>query len=53
VKASCFGESISAGIVIFDADVSVKDIPRYQAFLEGVLACRFQKSEAAMGNSAS
>jgi hypothetical protein len=25
----------------------------YQAFLEGVLACRFQRSEAAMGNSAS
>jgi len=24
----------------FDADVSVKDIPRYQAFLAAVLACR-------------
>jgi hypothetical protein len=30
-----------------------ENIPRYQAFLEGVLACRFQRSEAAMGISAS
>ena len=36
---------------MFHAHVSAKDIPRYQVFLAGALACRFQRSEAAMRNS--
>ena len=36
---------------MFHAHVSAKDIPLYQVFLAGALACRFQRSEAAMRNS--
>lgn len=36
---------------MFHAHVSANDIPLYQVFLAGALACRFQRSEAAMRNS--
>lgn len=47
------GDAISARIVTLHVLISAKNIPRYQVFLAGVLACRLQRLEASMGKTGS
>jgi len=44
-------DAIGARIVTFNVHVSAKDIPRYQVFFAGMLACRLKGSEAAKGQT--
>jgi hypothetical protein len=40
-----------ARIVTLHVLISAKNIPRYQVFLAGVLACRLQRLEASIGKT--
>ena len=52
-KGKSLGDAISARIVTLHVLISAKNIPRYQVFLAGVLACRLQRLEASMGKTGS